>query len=455
MGTRGFLMKKFLIAAFAVVVMSVSAFAQTSDPVAANKELNELRTKLLSDARAAGTRIDLQSITEKVKARAIELTNGVDLDKVDAKDGYAWAQLFYSAGKYADTCELARKFLTTSPDSAARYQAQSLMMQSCNSLGEADQLQSTLKEVRVPSPTMSMSLASMTVNQYVDTIVGKLGVDAGLSTLEEVEKNLVYEAPADYAKRMLEAQKARTANGGAVAITNPNSKAKTDEERLKELETQGAQTQVATKFMFVEKKAELLDHAGQKDKAVAMLKEFIAGIPADSPSMRSANSALKHMTLVGAPAPGIAAERSYGTYAGLESLKGKVVLVDFFAHWCGPCIASFPDMKQLYSDLKAKGVEIVGYTTYYGYYKTENREKRDMDKDTEFGKMKEFIAEHGMPWPVVYGDRAAFEAYGVTGIPTVALIDRAGNVRKLKVGYSKDSFAEFRKLVEELLAEKK
>ncbi len=449
-------MKKMLLAAFAVLAIAGSAFAQTTDPGAAMKELNELRTKLFTEARTGGGQIDMNAITEKVKARALELTKGVELDKVEAKDGYAWAQLFFAAGKLTDTCDLARKFLTSNPDASNKYQAQSLMMQACNSLGEADQLQATLKEIRVPSPTMSQSLASQTVYSYVDTIVGKLGVDAGLATLDEVEKNLVYEAPADYAKRMLEIQKQRAQSGNAAAtLTNPNSKAKTDEEKLKELEAQGAQVGLATKFLFVDKKAELLEHAGQKDKAIETLKAFIATVPEGSPTLRSANASLKHLTLVNAPAPSITSERSHGEFASLEALKGKVVLLDFFAHWCGPCIASFPDMKQLYSDFKDKGLEIVGFTTYYGYYKKENTQKRDMDKDTEFAKMKEFIGDYSLPWPVVYGERTNFDAYGVTGIPTVAVIDRAGNVRKLKVGYSKDSFAEFRKFIEELLAEKK
>ncbi len=449
-------MKRMLLTAFAVLAVVGSAFAQqATDPIAAVKELRELRTKLFTEASAGGGQIDLNSISAKVKARADEMIKGIDLDKIEAKDAYGWAQLYSAAGKFTEACDLAKKFLTTSPEPTQRYQAQSLMMQACNSLGEAGELQAILKDVRVPTPTLSSSLASVTVYTYVDTIVSKLGLDAGMATLDDVEKNLVYEAPADYAKRMLAIQKQRATSGNAAAtITDPNAKAKTDEERLKELEIQAGQAQTSTKFLFVDKRSELLAHAGQKDKAIDTLKTFIATLPEANPVRKSANGALTRMTLEGSPAPAIASERAYGTFAGLESLKGKVVLVDFFAHWCGPCIASFPDMKQLYSTLKDKGVEIVGFTTYYGYYKAENRQKRDMDKDTEFAKMKEFIDEYSLPWPVVYGERSNFDAYGVTGIPHVAIIDRKGNVRKIKVGYSKDSFAEFRKLVEELVAEK-
>ena len=90
-------------------------------------------------------------------------------------------------------------------------------------------------------------------------------------------------------------------------------------------------------------------------------------------------------------------------------------------------------------------------TTYYGYYRKENVEKRDMAKDVEFAKMGEFIAEYKLPWPVVYGERANFEAYGISGIPTTVVIGRDGTVHKLHVGYSKESFKAFRDEIERLL----
>lgn len=437
-------MKTFLRASLLAVALSVSlAFAQEpGSGAAALKSLNELQQKMYADAQQGGQRANVVEINAAIQKRAQELTEGIDIAKVEASDTYAWAQVFSRAGKHQETCDLVKRYLTTQPNAQDKFSAQMLMLNSCNALGEADMLQSTLRDIRVPTAMQTSMLASNTVYLFIDTVVKKKGVGEAIVTLDEVEKNLILEAPADYAKRMLALEKTRNAN-------NPNYKPKPDDERLKELEVQGKNAGDSTKFLFVEKRAELLSDAGRKAEALKALDDFMATLDATAPARRQANGARVQMSLPGAPAPAITFERGYGEFKGLEALKGKVVILDFFAHWCGPCIASFPDMKQLYSDFKGKGLEIVGFTTYYGYYKTE----RGISKDAEFAKMADFIKEYDLPWPVVYGERTNFDAYGVTGIPHVAVVGRDGSVKKIKVGYSAASFKEFREYIEKLINE--
>lgn len=419
------------------------AFAQVAGGgQAAMKELNELQQKMYTDAQQAGQRPNVVEVNAAIQKRALELIANVEIAKIEASEAYNWANVFSRAGKHQETCDLVKKYLTSNPGASEKYSAQMLMLNSCNTLGEADMLQSTLRDIRVPNATMSASLASSTVYVYIDTVVQKKGVGEALATLDDVEKNLVTEPEADFAKRMLTAEKARNAN-------NPNYKPKPDDVRLKELETQGKNSSLSLKFLFVEKRAELLMDAGRKDEAIKALDTFIGTLDEGSPVRRQANGARVQMSLPGMAAPAITFERGYGEFKGLDALKGKVVILDFFAHWCGPCIASFPDMKKLYSEFKGKGLEIVGFTTYYKYYKQE----RDLSPDAEFGKMAEFIKEYELPWPVVYGERTNFDAYGVTGIPHVAVIGRDGSVKKIKVGYSADSFKSFREYIEKLLNE--
>lgn len=395
--------------------LAVSAFAQAADPAAALKEINEYRSKEIAAAREAQRAIDVTALSAKTKAMAEEAVKGVNVANIDGKQGLEWAQLFQMAGQHKNACDAASKFLDTKPDPAKAYSAHSLMLTSCNQLGEGMMLMQLLKAIQPTNDMQLMGLASSTAMMYSDTIRSTMGLNSALETLDMMEQRLAGANPAD---------------------------------------DQGKARQRSTKAAIVQARAEMLDEAGRKAEAKAALDKGIADLGAAAPEARGLSSLKKRMEMVGVAAPAIAIERGYGNFAGLDSAKGKVVMLDFFAHWCGPCIRAFPDMKKMYADFKPQGFEIVGVTTYYGYYKTESREKRDMPRDTEFAKMQDFINEHSLPWPVVYGERSNFEAYGVTGIPHVALVDRNGILRKIKIGYSPESFAEFRKEVEKMLAEK-
>jgi thiol-disulfide isomerase/thioredoxin len=313
---------------------------------------------------------------------------------------------------HKQACASAERYLTSNPDADSKFMAQTVMMTSCNELGEGHMLSMVIASIKPNSPIQAVSLASSTAYLYAHTIAKTEGLQAALEALDKVEALVPFDA-----------------------MTGQQDKPRAD----------SARATLATT------RAELLADAGKNADAIKALDDAIAKIGDASPMARSLKGAKTRIGMMNTAAPSLNTERSHGTFAGLESLKGKVVILDFFAHWCGPCIASFPDMKQMYSDLKGKGLEIIGITTYYGYYKTENREKRDMPKDAEFAKMADFIAEHGLPWPVVYGDRTNFEAYGVTGIPHVTVLDRDGKIEKIKIGYSKATFEAFRAEIEKML----
>ena len=107
----------------------------------------------------------------------------------------------------------------------------------------------------------------------------------------------------------------------------------------------------------------------------------------------------------------------------------------------------------MYDELKPRGLEVVGMTRYQGYYKTENRTKRDMAPETELEKMREFVTEKKMNWPVAFVDKTTWDAYQCTAIPHVVLLDRTGKIHKVKVGFSAETFSKFRAEVEKLVKE--
>lgn len=105
-----------------------------------------------------------------------------------------------------------------------------------------------------------------------------------------------------------------------------------------------------------------------------------------------------------------------GTEVDVAKLRGKVVLIDFWATWCGPCMAELPNVKKAYESLHARGFEIVGIS---------------LDEDKK--KLEEVLKTKGMTWPQHF-DGKSWEGeipkrFGITSIPTVLLLDKKGVVK--------------------------
>ena len=133
------------------------------------------------------------------------------------------------------------------------------------------------------------------------------------------------------------------------------------------------------------------------------------------------------------PAPAWAEHAWIGSEPlSIEELKGKVVLIDFFATWCQPCIRAFPKLREWQENYGDDGLAIVGLTTYQGRYEGSMVEpQEEMDKLTN-----DFIPKHEITWPVGVekNGRQTMQDYNVQGIPQIVLLDRDGKVQYVKVG---------------------
>jgi len=405
-------MKIFLkTAAMATLTVGLFGFVGTNDPKQALLDLRKYSGETFMAAQAGGGPA-IRLAEAKVTAKAKEAVSGVDAAKIEPKDGYVWGQLFMMARQPADARLALERFLGSNP-ATDKNAAQSLVASTYLAEKDVNGALSALDRIETPTPALAANYASAVAHAFAEMVSEARGVDAAIALLDKADSRLDPSGAPDADRAVVE-----------YAV-----------------------------YTLASAKMKLLQDAGRKDDAVKAIDASIARLGAKSGVAGQLKSLKTQLTVVGAAAPSLTFERGYGEFAGLEKLRGKVVLLDFFAHWCGPCKAAFPELRQLYADLKPKGLEIVGVTTYYGYYGAENREKRDMAKDVEFAKMADLIKEYQLPWSVQYGSRENFAAYGVSSIPHVAIIDKKGNVRKIKIGYYPNKAAEFRAELEKLLAE--
>jgi peroxiredoxin len=123
--------------------------------------------------------------------------------------------------------------------------------------------------------------------------------------------------------------------------------------------------------------------------------------------------------LASSSAPGFALKDLKGNTLRLENLKGKVVLLNFFATWCAPCREEIPDFVRLYKKYKDQGFEIVGISL-------------DMEG---VSLLTPFARQYGINYPILLGTREVVVAYGgIKGIPTSFFVDRNGIVAEHFVG---------------------
>src|SRR5262249_53429137 len=127
-----------------------------------------------------------------------------------------------------------------------------------------------------------------------------------------------------------------------------------------------------------------------------------------------------------------------------------VVLMDFWAPWCGPCRITLPNFARWQTEYKSKGLVILGVTKYYG-----RGDGRALTPGEELVYLRDFRKRNGLAYGFVVADSNVNEFnYGVFSIPTSFLIDKRGVVRYISIGANEEEVAVLGEMIKKLLDEK-
>ncbi|MBL7951321.1 MAG: redoxin domain-containing protein [Flavobacteriales bacterium] len=150
----------------------------------------------------------------------------------------------------------------------------------------------------------------------------------------------------------------------------------------------------------------------------AMFRDQVDRVDQQQVAMRMQEEEMKRLSNllpVGGAAPEINQQTPEGGSFALSKLRGKIVLIDFWASWCRPCRIENPNVKKVYAKYASKGFEILGVSL-----------------DRDHAAWVKAIKDDGLPWKHVsdlgFWNNAAAQEYGVQSIPYTVLVDREGNI---------------------------
>lgn len=214
----------------------------------------------------------------------------------------------------------------------------------------------------------------------------------------------------------------------------------------------------STSRPFIIDKAEILFNTGQQAAAREMLIELQDQTQNDPGLLNRITTKLTLFELVGKPAPEILASTWIGSEpVQIKDLSGKVVMVDFWAPWCGPCRSTFPHLKKLYAEYHNKGLEIIGVTRFYGRFNQLEQNLQNITPEDELPWLEKFKQHHEIPFPYaiasVEDGKNNGAVWGVLSIPHIVLVDKTGVVRMYALGSGKASEEKLEKGVIQLLEE--
>ncbi len=330
-------------------------------------------------------------------AKAIEhYKSGIAIDPSFPATYAQVAQIYMNRKDYPQALKYAKSFAATSPEDYRPVSAQADIMLAMGDKPGAENVLTAFADSHAKDERVRRSLVEMYLGdkrysdalEYQHTIVG------------------LTRRPAD---ALVDLAKIYALNNQPdSALTYLTAAADQGYGDFRRLERNETLAQVRQLPQFAELMSKL------KVTAASQRETRLAGVLANAEAIRS--EAISNPLQLDAPK--WAFTNLDGQTVSLESLRGKVVVVDFWATWCGPCRMTMP-LLQEFVELKQAGVEFISMNVW--------------EDDTS--KVRPYLADYGYTFNVLFGNNEVAADYQVSGIPTLIVIDKDGVIRYRHVGY--------------------
>ncbi len=399
------------------------------------------------------TRLEQRQLAAKYAAIATERKD------LAGEDLYYVGMLHWIAENLDGTAENLHKFITIENAAADRRQsARSIVIVVLAKQKKLSEAEALLAEHLKSEPTKASERARIegelakAYQSQKDFVRMAAHADEGYKAVKELSKDaasrarwldeifdagmLVFEAYRDLGDQKKAEGSLEELRVTAAAVTSPNLYYYAVDQRIKYLIETGRKPQAQEYYMTSLIRAETAFRAASlQTDVVSRLKKRE-----------------KHYKLLGEIAPELPAVDQWfpGKPKTIAELKGKVVLLDFWATWCGPCFEAFPSLKEWHQDFSREGLVTLGVTRYYGRVSGPW-----VDNPGEIEELKSFREAEQLPYDFVVGKDSSIQlVYGATSLPTTVLIDRKGVIRYIETGTSTARLAQIREMIVKLLAEK-